>query len=228
MIASMVGGLITAFKGLWVALGALRLAWAALNAAFLMSPLGLILAGVAAVIAAIGISFTDWSTVLSDLADTAWELVKPFVELSKAIASAVGGLVEMSGMREKGTLANTASGAAWNPMSSIRKDAREYMDRFKEMGTENRSFMATGLAVLLEKIAAPGGDKKEREELAPRLGGFESVEQTYRRIAEASIKVGGGATKTPEEQAVEQLKDIYRLVERLDREVARQKPPTTQ
>lgn len=56
---------------------------------------------------------------------------------------------------------------------------------------------------------------EQRRELPPRLGGIEQIDETYRRIAQASTRIGT-ATRNPQERAVELLEQIYRRVETLE------------
>lgn len=59
-------------------------------------------------------------------------------------------------------------------------------------------------------------DKTPREELGPPLRGFESIDAAYKRISEAGIKAtAAGGFKSPQEEAVDQLKLIYATIEQL-------------
>jgi hypothetical protein len=54
-----------------------------------------------------------------------------------------------------------------------------------------------------------GDEQRQREELSPRLSGFEDVSATYKRIAEASRLVGGPEqAKTPVEEILQKLVEI--------------------
>jgi len=70
----------------------------------------------------------------------------------------------------------------------------------------------------------PAGQGEQRQELAPRTGPIEDIQATYRRIAQASSRLGTAA-RSPQEQAVEHLAEIQRGVERLDRVAGTIRPP---
>jgi phage-related protein len=63
----------------------------------------------------------------------------------------------------------------------------------------------------LKKIPFEKAKDPNREQLPMRSGGFEAIEATYRRIAEASVKVGIG--KSIEEQQLEEQKGIRRAID---------------
>lgn len=87
---------------------------------------------------------------------------------------------------------------------------------------------ATGLRLFTPWLdGAKAYDRKPGDEargdLMPRIGQFESVEQTYKRITEASIKVTGDV-KGPAEESRDYLKEIMETAKRLDATVKALKP----
>jgi hypothetical protein len=69
---------------------------------------------------------------------------------------------------------------------------------------------------------APFKDQN-REQIARRTGPFENIEQTYRRIAEASVKVGAG--KTDAQKQTEQLEKANEHLEGIEEAVKGNKVP---
>lgn len=85
-----------------------------------------------------------------------------------------------------------------------------------------------GVNDALDKVKTPttAGKKDEgnRNMLAPRGGGFEGLDQTYRRIAAASIGVGG-AGKSAEERMVDEQHQSNQYLRRINENTANPRAP---
>lgn len=247
-----VRGVISGIQALSVVAAGARMALIGLNMAWVMSPVGLVITGIVAGLALIVAATTDWRDAMNALSAAGRAIQGPFDDVVKAIREAVAAVKELRKLMgekpgaEKGWMtegvewmrrhhARRTEIASWTNLASPLLRAIGAKDAAKGMDT------MWGVASPFNQIAAliggmfgwdPTAKKKEgegepRQELHPKLGGFEEVDQTYRRIAEAAIRATGGMEKSPEEQALEELKKLGHVAGQVLDEMTRQRPPHT-
>jgi hypothetical protein len=185
--------LASAYRGVTAAAAAFQV----VSVALVANPWTLAFVAVAAVISAAVLAGSDWKTVLLEIGAIANQLKEPFMDLA-AVLKEVG------------------------------KDMRALRDQVMP-GVEFQKFanQVTGLQAVIntyrgikQALGFGGASQPEaRNELAPRAGGFEDVQSTYRRIAQASRF----AVKTPEEQAVEELKEANIKIKGVENAVREQR-----
>ena len=97
-------------------------------------------------------------------------------------------------------------------------------------GVADSSFvkaLGVGIGPAIKGYLAFGDEKRDdktpRTDLLPKVGQFESVEQTYRRITEASIK-STGAEKDPTEEIKVSIFSILEVMREINKRVAEVKP----
>ncbi len=232
-VAFVVPILVGLIKGLIAVFTAMTAAIAAMNFVLLTSPVFLIAAGVAALAAAalaVGVAFLGWERSLKIVGELVSLAATAAADLAHIMGEAFGGEGREAKAFDPGAflgsmLTGTNFGEGQDGVTASERLSRSVRASMRGLiqpiGQGSR-----GLLPDLTNLFAPGADMG-REELAPRMGGFENVEATYRRIAEASIKIGGGTDKTPAEQAVEELQKIVRSAQTIENEATRFKLPTT-
>lgn len=211
---------------LWAAFVALRVVLAGL---MLTNPLALALTAALVVLAALAAATKDWKDVMAGIADMGRAIAAPFEDMLKTIRSIVAALRELRGQKEgEGPgITSEVTGYLRRQHERSRK-INEWMPLTmltSAMGWETGTRGLSRFGALANPLSQVGGaigglfgwdplkgvrDKEGRKELAPAVGGFENIEDTYRRISDKSKIVGfAGAQKTYEEQALEKLDLIY-------------------
>jgi hypothetical protein len=153
----------------------------------------------------------------------------PIVDLFVRLGEAIRGVAEALA----GLFRNRQSGAGGKAGEAGKDEAEDEEERMRKRGMKKvsswwnepaefswKNFISsfhsarwlgqkTGIISTGRVYESMGPDDRRRD-LLPPLGGFEAPEQTYRRIAQASIRIGAVAGKTPAEETAETIKKIER------------------
>lgn len=221
------------------AVTALRAAFAALNAmmigASLTNPWMLALAAIGLLLVAL----SDGETAMEKMANVALNLSKIFegwAEGIKSVGELLGKLNVSGGDKDKGWgyyVRNyapvTAGGDVMAEWSKSKGESRSNQNLARVTGM---AFLPIGVlsslgrAVGLIEPLKDSDEAKKREDLGSRVGGFEAIDATYKRIAQASLmaSMSGKGGKPPEERTADTLEEILNSVRRLDQRVDDHKP----
>lgn len=194
---------IALFQGLAAAIAGVRVALAALT---LANPWLLLIAGLAAAVAAFWAFSSASEKASGDVKDAAGEI--------KGGEASPAGEVKATPPPAPATSSATVP---WGRNAGSLEEQRRAAERLSASGAsleeQRRAASEAYHAPLTPKPKAA-----DREEIGRRVGGFESFDQTWKRIGRASLMASSGASggKTPAEESRDYLKEIAETVRRLD------------
>lgn len=194
---------------------------------------------VAAAIAAVIVATSDWKDIMQSLKLVGDAIADPFKAVLETVREVIAAIKELRGVKDGGTKdvlteANEYGGRHLARRRMIMEgesraaEAGGGPDWFKSLrkllGQTSADTKAMVAGWVGFEAASRPGDQK-RNELAPKLGGFEDVEATYRRIALASRLVGGDGDKTTEEKILEGINRSAGTIDEIKKEIERFKLP---
>lgn len=203
------------FKALVAVIAGLKVVLAGLNLLMMTNPVLLAVGAIAAAavlaaagIAALVVATIGWEETLKLAASVGQGMVGMFQDIADAIRDAVGLMQELIALMPR-----TPFGLSDAFRSMKRATTEGDPDRTSTVSWMTRLGFHVAHQGVRAQMGLPYEKMKEREygrdELSPRLTGFEDVTNTYKRIAEMSRLVGGpDQAKTAQEEALEQLKEI--------------------
>lgn len=227
-VAMAIGSVVKAFQLFQTALVASRAAVIALNLTWLATPIGMIVTGIAVTLAAIVASTTEWEDVMGTLAQAGKQIAGPFEGILQIVKAIVAEMRQLIGLKPQ------QQGDTWTQWMAQNRDRARVLAgdlETKEGEKDNRSNLWRGVQRLhasttanamsgimglfvndkdmLQRLREQGRLGAEaRQELAPRMGGFEQIDAAYQRIAEASLKATGVMEKTAQEKTNDLLQRL--------------------